>query len=97
MIELKGLPVGVTQAHWYYGPEYMVRVSKPDAARLTHMTLMSSKPLPALGYSLVLYDLNRGPARHILELQNISGNMFLASWNTKIKDWEEIFGVKVVV
>lgn len=92
IIEVKALPTGPTgePGHWYYGPDYMVRVSSDAVRRL----LRGFSP-PRMGYES---DLCRphGLSGPRLTVQNISGDYFLASCTDDVSAWSELFGVRVI-
>jgi len=76
---------------WFYGHDYMVCISKAEAKKLEVRD-------PKAGYeTLSLRPRTELMARssNWLYLQNISGQLMLASCTTKIQDWPEIFGVSV--
>lgn len=91
VIEVRELPPGPTgePGHWYYGADYMVRVGA-DAVR----RLLRGLTAPRMGYET---DLCRphGLSGPLLTVQNISGDYFLASYNTPKAEWPEVFGVRV--
>lgn len=83
-------------SNWYYGPDYMVRISEASAKKL-----LAPHPLPKPGYGTVAVSVKVPPSKLLwcraeLEVQNISGMFFLASWSHKNSMWPDIFNVTVV-
>lgn len=85
-IKQTGLPQ--SGAHWSYGPDYMRQISERSARNLCGMY-----PLPRIGYETVVAF---NPAsRSRLFVQNISGAYFVASTDTRVSAWYDVFGVIV--
>ena len=92
-INVKVLETGPTgtPGHWYYGPDHMVRISKSDARKLCGMY-----PLPEMGYSVTVAikpDPVFSSFWYRLDVQNVSGDYFLACTNVTKDQWVEVFGV----
>ena len=77
-------------ANWFYGNDYMVKISKAAAA-----TLCGMYPLPNPGYGTIVAVKQEVWGKLRLEVQNISGTYVLASADTKISEWGSVFGVNV--
>ena len=77
-----------TGCHWYWGEDYMIRISKAEAKKLCD--------LPKMGYETVLQHkrCSRG-FRLTLVVQNISGGFWLACSSTPTTMWLEVFGVQL--
>ena len=85
---VKTLPDTATGCHWYWGEDYMVRISEAGAKKLCD--------LPKMGYGAVLQH-KRCSLGFRLELvvQNISGSFWLACSSTPTARWPEVFGVEI--
>ena len=80
------LPIGL-----YYGPDYMVKISKPNARAFCGMY-----PLPTMGSETVVAVAKIQHGFKVeLTVQNISGSFYLASSQVQVKDWADIFKVTV--
>lgn len=91
-IKSTGLPP--SSNHWSYGRDYMRKISKRTASMLC-----GQFGLPRMGYGLTIADVNDKlwtTHRHILEIQNISGDFYIASSTTDVDDWPAIFGYEIV-
>lgn len=94
MIKVKqtGLPIDGTT--WSYGADRMRRISIRDAGMLCGLY-----PLPIMG-SATIVAMRPDPLypdfNIRLEVQNISGQYFLASTSAKVCDWPAVFGIEVI-
>jgi len=90
-IKQTGLPpVG---NHWSYGKDHMRKVSKRTASMLC-----GQFGLPQMGYGLdvaIVKD-EVWAATMRLEVQNISGDFYLASSTTPVDKWPAVFGYEIV-
>jgi hypothetical protein len=96
MQKVKALPYHRPPADcgWFYGPDYMVRISEEAAKKL-----LDPYPLPKVGNETVAADrvVNHTFSKDRLELTvaNISGSYFLGSFSVPILYWKPVFGVEV--
>lgn len=75
----------------YYGPDYMVKISKPNAKAFCGMY-----PLPIMGSETVVAVAKIQHGFKVeLTVQNIGGSFYLASSQVEIKDWADIFKVSI--
>lgn len=91
MVCIQTLGIPPADSHWSYGPDYMRRISKPNAQALCGMF-----PLPRLGYETVVAVVPDGyGGRKRLHVQNVAGHFYLASTDTRVQDWPATFGVQI--
>ena len=75
----------------YYGPDYMVKISKPNAKAFCGMY-----PLPAMGSETVIAVAKIQHGFKVeLTVQNISGCYYLASSQVPLNEWPETFKVMI--
>lgn len=91
MIRIRQLGEPPIDAHWSYGKAFMRRISMPNARALCGMF-----PLPPMGSETVVALKRDGSFNQRLCVQNISGHYYLASCDTGVKRWPEVFGVEIV-
>ncbi|KWI10905.1 hypothetical protein [Burkholderia ubonensis] len=88
MITIKVLPDRESdrQTCWYYGPDFMKRITRATARKLCGLY-----PLPDMG-SETCVARSLGQAR--LFVQNVCGDFYVASPSDRSERWPEIFGVE---
>lgn len=87
MKTVKAAPVEAASGSvWFYGSDYMVKVSPAEAR-----ALCAPYPPPGMGLETVV-AVQKGGIRELV-VQNISGMFVLASSHTKRADWPEVYGV----
>jgi len=91
-MKIKSLGTAPTGNHWSYGPDFMRRIGKEDAKKLC-----SPYDLPKTGYQTRI-EASRDYFGwlHFLEIQNISGNFYLACCSASVLEWPDLFGVEIV-
>jgi len=92
MIKVKQTQLPPSGNHWSYGPNYMRGISRQSAAALCGMY-----PLPRMGYETTV-AVKRDPLGFNLRLQvqNVSGDFYLASTHVQVAAWPDTFGVEVL-
>ena len=70
-----------------FGNEYAVRLSPKQARTL----LGADRPLPKMGYEYVCLDPNN--PHHKVLLQNLCGELWLASHSEQVHQWAGNFGI----
>lgn len=91
MIEVRSIANPPAGTHWSYGPEHMRRVSAATARALCGMY-----PAPSVGYETIVAVAPDGfGGKKRLYVQNVGGDFYVASADTKIVDWPTAFGVTV--
>lgn len=86
-MKIKSLGAPPIGAHWSYGGDYMMRISKSDAAKL-----LRPHHLPLMGYET---EAARRVGGDSLFVQNISGHFYLCATGVTIDQWTAAFGVEV--
>lgn len=78
-----------------YGREYSARISKKSAIKLAGVC-----PVPAMGHAVTVAIAPKFvhglEFTSILEVQNISGDFYLASPHEPLTAWPEVFRVTVI-
>lgn len=95
MITIKQTNRASDAGHHSMGDDYMRGISKATAKALCGMY-----PLPEMGYQTIVAAVadRHFPmsTRHRLEVQNISGQYFVACCSVKVEAWPDVFKVKVI-
>lgn len=90
--KVKSMDVPLIGAHWSYGPDFMRRISKPQA-----MKLCDPFGIPEMCYEVDIDSCacHYGFAYH-LTIQNISGHFYIACANAKITEWPDLFKIEII-